>query len=124
MARYSYKAKKGIAETVEGNIEAENQEEALNKLIAKELFPISITEEISVISPQAKGSVKNKLVRKRINTREILNFVQKLTTLMRAKVELLSSIRILYEQTENILFKDIIYAIYSDIKEGKTFPNL
>ncbi|MFH1441622.1 MAG: type II secretion system F family protein [Candidatus Omnitrophota bacterium] len=123
MARYVYKAKKGISETVEGFIEAENQEEALNKLIAKELFPINITEESSTEQPLSRKSPKNKQIRKKINSREILTFVQKLTTLVRAKVELLSSIRILYEQTENILFKDIIYEIYSDIKEGKTFSD-
>lgn len=121
--KFIYKAKKGIAETVEGVIEAENQEEALNKLIAKELFPVSITEENSSAPPLPKSTAKNKLVRKKIKSREILNFVQKLTTLMRAKVELLSSIRIIYEQTENMLFKDIIYEIYGDIKEGKTFSD-
>lgn len=121
--KFIYKAKKGINETVDGIIEAQSQAEALNKLIAKELFPITITEETSTAQPLSRKPPKNKRVRKKINSWQILNFVQKLTTLVKAKVELLSSIRILYEQTENMLFKDVIYEIYSDIKEGKTFSD-
>jgi type II secretory pathway component PulF len=44
MPNYYYKAKHGLEETLEGSIDAVNQDEALQKLIAKGLFPITIKE--------------------------------------------------------------------------------
>lgn len=43
--KFIYKAKKGLDQTFEGSIEADNKEEVLNKLLAQGLFPVSINEE-------------------------------------------------------------------------------
>jgi general secretion pathway protein F len=118
--RFIYKAKKGLNLTVEGKIEAENREEALAKLSEQRLFPISVIEESASVKPQQK-SAKKKKSGKRITSGEILNFIQKLATLIRAKVELLSSLKILYEQAESQAFKEVILEIYNATKEGKTF---
>jgi type II secretory pathway component PulF len=59
--------------------------------------------------------------KKKVTVKEVLVFTQKLTTLSRAKVELLSSIKILYEQTESPRFKEVILEVYNGTKEGKPF---
>ena len=120
MAKFSYKAKKGLDQTFEGTIEAENQDEALNKIIAQGLFPISITEAV-IAKEEPKKTPRVKKISRKIGSSEILTFTQKLTTLIRAKVELLSSLKILYEQTENSRLQEIILEIYNATKEGKTF---
>jgi len=60
-------------------------------------------------------------VNRKVGSHELLIFTQKLETLIRAKVELLSSLRIIHEQTENSQLKDVIQQIYEATKEGKTF---
>jgi len=122
MAKFHYKAKRGLEEVVEGFVEAENQEEALNKITAQGLFPIRVVIETSAVSKkEPQNLIQKNIVNRRITQRDILNFTQKLTTLVKARVELLGSLRILYEQTENIRFKTIILEIYESSKEGKTF---
>ena len=59
----------------------------------------------------------------RVTSRDILIFTQKLTTLTRAQIELLTSLKILYEQTESPILRDIILKIYNTTKEGETFSH-
>jgi len=127
MPQFSYKAKKGIDRTIEGVVEAENQEDAVNKLTLQELFPFSVVE-LPAAAPAAKGAAKGAAGRKpsirlgrAISSKDMLGFTQKLTTLVRAKLELLASLKILYEQTENPRLKEVILQIYNLTKEGKTF---
>lgn len=120
MSKFLYKAKHGVEETLQGEIEASNQEEALQRLMAKGLFPISITEAVLKEKKSAK-KFQLKLGPDRVKTSEVLVFTRKLATLTRAKVELLPSLKILYEQTENPKFKSVILDLYNSTKEGKHF---
>lgn len=120
--RFIYKAKKGLSDTVEGVIEADNREEAFNRLLGQELFPVSIMDaETGRECPRQNHSRKWLVFGKKIGSREILDLTRKLTTFARAKVELLASLRIIYEQTENAFLKEVILEIYNAVKEGKTF---
>lgn len=123
MIKFYYKAKKGLSEVYEDFIEAENQQDALNKLIQQGLFPVSISDTSPVKEGRKnkKSAQKIKKKNKKITSSEVLIFTQKLCTLIRAKVELLSSLRIIYEQTDNLRFQEIIYALYNSTKEGKPF---
>ena len=60
MPKFLYKAKHGLEETLQGEIDASNQEEALQRLMAKGLFPISIVEAIE----KEKQSVKKFKIKK------------------------------------------------------------
>jgi len=122
MPKFIYKAKKGLYQILEGEIEAENQDEAVSKLTTQGLFPVALSEVIPVESPEQKTKKVNK-PRKKVTAKEVLNFTQKLTTLIRARVELLSSLRIIYEQTDNLTFQEIVLEIYNSTKEGKAFSN-
>lgn len=130
MPTFFYKAKKGLDETLEGRIEAESQEDAVNRLIAQALFPISVEETSSASStgrPPAgifsKGVLKFRPARKKVLLKELVAFTQKLATLIRARVELLGSLKILYEQTEDSRLREVILALYTAMKEGKTFSD-
>lgn len=121
MPKFIYKAKKGLYQVIEGEIEAENKDDAINKLTSQELFLVSINEAYVAVADCSAKAKKANIFRKKITQKEILNFTQKLTTLVRARVELLSSLRILYEQADNLTFRDIILEIYNSTKEGKAF---
>jgi type II secretory pathway component PulF len=129
MPIYEYKAKKGVNEVVEGALSAESQEDAVNKLSQKGLFPVEIREKekaaknaksqpfnISVSKILSKINIKH--AGKRIGSGQILIFTKKLATLMRAKIELLPALNILYEQTDEESFKSVIQKIYNQVKKG------
>ena len=122
MAKFVYKAKKGLEDVIEGVIDANDQQEAVNRLVAQGLFPIMVKE--AALPAQSQDKPKTKLVKKikkRISSEDILNFTQKLTTLVRAKLDLLASLKILYDQTENPSFKEVIAQICESTRAGKTF---
>jgi len=122
MAKFIYKAKKGLEDAIEGVIDAHDQQEAVNRLVAQGLFPIMVKEAASSAQSQDKSGVKLiKIIKKRVSSEDILNFTQKLTTLIRAKLDLLASLKILYEQTENPSFKEVIAHICESMRAGKTF---
>lgn len=121
MKQFTYKAKRGLKEVVEGIIDAGSQEEAINKLETQQLFPICVNEVTSAVVSRPIQKKSKSLFPQRINQHEILIFTQKLHTLIKARVELLSSLRIIYEQTENQAFRDLILGIYEETKEGKSF---
>lgn len=106
---------------MEGVIEAESQEEALGKLAVQGLFPVSVNEIAGEEKARKAAVPAPRKLPKRITSAEILNFTQKLATLTRARVELLSSLKILYEQAENSRLQEAILEIYNATKEGKTF---
>lgn len=123
MPKFIYKAKKGLYQVLEGEIEAENQDEAINKLTSQGLFLVAVNEAAAVTDAASDKTKKPNIPRKKVTQKEILSFTQKLTTLVRARVELLSSLRILYEQADNLTFREIILEIYNSTKEGKAFSN-
>ncbi|HDM37685.1 MAG TPA: hypothetical protein ENG55_01335, partial [Candidatus Omnitrophica bacterium] len=130
MPIYEYKAKKGVDELVEGILSAESQEDAVNKLSQKGFFPIEIKEKEDSGDKRTKKILSQllskilfklnlrQLVLNRVGSRQILVFTQKLATLMRAKIELLPALRILYEQTDEGDFKRIIQRLYNQVKKG------
>ena len=132
MPKFKYKAKKGVSEIVEGVLSAENKDDATNKLFEQSLFPIEIETCASypkaVISKDKKTTVQSNLgflskimPKKRASSKDVLLFTQNLATLIRAKVELLSSLRILHDQTDDEFFKEVIMTIFNSIKEGESF---
>ncbi len=129
MPTFFYKAKKGLSETVEGRIDAESQDDAVNALAARGLFPITLEEAKKSLpkssstegAPKAKVKIGLPGARRKVSGKDILSFSQKLATLTRARVELLSSLKILYEQTEESGLKEITLELYNRVKEGKTF---
>lgn len=130
MPTFHYRAKKGLDEALDGKIEAESQEDAVNRLIAQQLFPVSIEEVKSARpsrSPSGRSALRNMIGFKgagnKVSLKELVAFTQKLATLTKARVELLGSLKILYEQTEDSRFKEIILELYTLVKEGKPFSD-
>ena len=123
--KFKYKAKGSIDEEVEGTINAISKEDALNILWEKGLFPLDIIPQEGATLSGKSLPVKNrsflKPVRKRITTQHVLVFTRKLATIVRAKVELLAALKIVYEHTEHPAFREIIFHLYSVTKEGGEF---
>jgi type II secretory pathway component PulF len=119
MPRFVYKAKKNLTEVTEGSIDAESQADAVSKLSVLGLFPVHIAPESGVA---AMPSSRPRQARpKRVTQTDVLLFVKKMTTLTRARVEILSGLAIIHEQTENPVFRDVIQQLHAMAREGKSF---
>ena len=118
MPVFVYRAKKGLQETVGGVIEAENRDMAVARLNNNGLIPISV--ELQAVTP-ARQLASDAFRSKKLGLKELNIFTQQLRTLIRSKVELLSSLNILYKQTDNPRLKQIILDLHNIIKDGQTF---
>lgn len=114
MPRYIYTAKSQPQKTIQGIIEAETEQEAINKLNKSGYFPISVTlEDIT----QARKSFFGFGI---ITKKEITLFTRQLSTLLTSGVNIINSLNILAKQTENKHFRLVLNDIITKIKEG--FP--
>jgi type II secretory pathway component PulF len=121
MPVFFYKAKKGLSDTIEGAITADTRDEALAELLEKGLFPISIGNAADNKKEQPTARKTTTRFRKRITSGDILNFTQKLSTLIRASVDLLAALKIIYDQVDRPVLKELILGLRDTIKEGGTF---
>jgi len=116
MPIYKYRAKKGPDSTMEGRIEAENKEEAIEKLSQMGYVPVRVQESESTI--QAVSSFR---VTGRIRSREITIFSRQLSSLIKSGVPILRAINIISEQSDNPHFKNVLSNIHNQIRDGKAF---
>ncbi|MGD9014767.1 MAG: type II secretion system F family protein [Candidatus Omnitrophota bacterium] len=116
MPSYKYRAKKGPDSTIEGNIEAKNKEEAIEKLNQMNYIPVRVEEFVS--RAQSISSLK---VTGRVRSGEITVFSRQLSSLIKSGVPILRAINIISEQSENPHFKNILSNIHNQIRDGKAF---
>jgi general secretion pathway protein F len=120
MPTFFYQAKRGPEQTEKGTIEAENQDQAISRLIQEGLVPIEVKLQTDA-APRVAPYRRLNIVRKRLGLKELNIFTQQLRSLTRSKVELLSSLKILHEQADNQALKKIILDLQNTVKDGLTF---
>ena len=132
MAIFVYKAKKGPTETVEGEIEAGSQEQAVVKLEEMGLVPVSVVEKETVPHamrhmPHAEGevwSVKSEaegmsIAYVSVKTKDIDTFTWQLASLIRAGVPVLQALSLISEQTQDRVFKNVVSDLRNQVRDGK-----
>lgn len=115
MARFKYKATDESGKFHMGIIEAKNEQELANSLIAKNYTILSI-------SPEKKGFGLIKFINslRRVKSEEFNIFVRQMATLLGAGVPLLASLNALREQTQDNFLYEIIGNLHSDVEEGES----
>lgn len=117
MPRYIYTAKIQPSQTIQGNIEAESEQDAINKLTAIGYFPISV--ESDVISLDKAGIFSFR----KISHKELVLFTRQLSTLIDSGVNIINGLNIISRQTPNKYLKAIINNLMSRIKDGKALSD-
>ncbi|MFH0887714.1 MAG: type II secretion system F family protein [Planctomycetota bacterium] len=115
MPLYSYKAKKGPKDLVEGTIEAESSQEIVTKLSQQGLFPVHI-ELVGEVKDKKTISVSSWF--SKISVRDLNVFTYQLSSLVKSGLPLLSALYLITEQTDNKYLKNIIADIAQNIKRG------
>lgn len=115
MPRYIYTAKSKPNTIIQGNIEAESEHDAVNKLTKLGHFPLSISvEHVSLHSQGITGFHK-------FSNKDIVLFTNQLSSLIESGVNLIKALGIIYNQTANKYLKAVLDDVISKIKDGKSF---
>lgn len=121
MGRYYYRAKKDNVLT-EGNIEADSEKQAVERLSQQGFLPVRISlgpGDVQV-SP---NPAREKTGRGRVSSAEITAFSRQLASLLKSGVPILKAIDVNRQQTENPYLRHILSDIHRAIKEGSTFSS-
>lgn len=122
MPTYTYLAKKNLNESVEGIIVADTQDNAVDKLIEMGLSPIKVEPLVSEARKSASSRVTaGVLSAAGFSRRDLVVLTSQLKSLIRARVDLLKSLSILYGQADKAKLKDLILDLHSRVKNGVTF---
>ena len=115
MPRFSYKAKKGPAEIVEGHIEAETEYAAVSKLSQLGYYPIKVEKED--LQFQDRGFRPSFFIG-RVRVRDMAIFTHQLSDLLGSGLTLLNALGVLYEQTENRYLRSVIQDVMAEVRDG------
>ncbi|MEK7146960.1 MAG: type II secretion system F family protein [Patescibacteria group bacterium] len=111
--KFKYQARTKTGELQAGTVDATSREAALNILTGHELYILSL-ENIEKIR-WYEGIIN---FFSRVKTQHLMIFTRQFATLLSAKSPLSSSLKSLYQQTDNVFLKEAIFEIISDIDAG------
>jgi general secretion pathway protein F len=122
MPTYTYIAKKNLNETVEGLIVADSQDNAVDKLIEMGLAPVKVQPLVSETAmPAVQAQPLSFLTSRGLTPKDLAVFTSQLKSLMKARVDLLKSLSILYSQADKEKLKKMILDLHASVKNGSTF---
>lgn len=125
MPTFTYLAKKNLKESVEGILVADSQDRAVDKLLEMGLSPVKVEPLAQIQQAQSSGTgMAFQVVHGgSLNQRDLQLFTSQLKSLMRAKVDLLKSLSILYGQADKAKLKELVLDLHNTIKNGATFSS-
>lgn len=119
MPRFNYTVKSQPDRLLEGDIEAETEQEAINKLMKMGYAPLSVKSEVASLE-EKKTSVFNF---RRVSHKDIALFTRQLSNLIESGVNIIRGLNIISRQTGNKRLKAILEDITDKIKDGNSLSN-
>lgn len=113
MPTYTYTAKSQPQTVVQGQIEAESEQDALNKLSRMQLFPLSVVPAVTASEGKRAFGLR------KVSNRDIVLFTRQLSSLIDSGVNIINALNIVTNQTNNKYFKALLKDIMDKIKDGK-----
>ena len=123
MPLYRFEAMNAQGQSVKSEIEALNEEEAIQKIRAQKLFPTSIKQKVD----RGKGPVGGAQGRKKtlaiggVGNKQLTTFTRQLSTLQDAGLPIVRSLRILEGQLKPGALKNTLITVSDDVEGGMTF---
>ncbi len=114
MPKYAYVAKPGPYKTVQGVIESESEQDAVNKVNSMGYFPVSV----KLLEPANR--VKGVPFFRAVSTREVALFTAKLANLSSSGINILNALHILAAQEANRQLKLVIEDVDSRVRDGRS----
>jgi type II secretory pathway component PulF len=118
MPTFSYQAKQGPTNVVEGTIEAPSQDEVVSRLLREGLVPVVI-----LIRPEDLNDTSVRASRVRVSAKERRMFTRQLTSLLRAKLELVPAVAILKDQSSSRALRRLLDDVERHMREGNSLSS-
>jgi len=116
MPVFSYQAKQGPTNVIEGTMHAASQDEVVSRLLSEGLVPMTIL--IRAEDLETSGASTGRL---RMSSKERRLFTRQLTSLLRAKVELVPAVTILKDQSPSRAVRLLLDDLEQQMREGHPF---
>ncbi len=118
MPVYTYTAKSDPTKTIRGNIEAESEQDAINKITKLGLFPVSVKpEEFFLDRPEGILRLR------KVSNKDLVLFTSQLSTLIDSGVNIINGIKIISDQSNNKYLKTILNDVTGKIKDGRSLSD-
>ena len=117
MPIFQYKAKNKSAETVLGQINANNKKDAIEKVHHLGLTPVIVSEGNLSVKERGKTRIGH------VKSKEVFLFSRQLVSLLKAGIPILRALELLSQQTKNKYFAGVIQNIHFNIKGGRSFSD-
>ncbi len=114
MPSYVYKAKKDATHTINGQINASDEEEALELIHQMGLIPVSIAEG------NAQGTLVSSIRPSKIKSRDIYLLTKQLAGLIKSGVPLLKALEVIAEQSKNPYLAQVLNEVSIGVKSGRS----
>ncbi|MGZ3745303.1 MAG: type II secretion system F family protein [Pseudobdellovibrionaceae bacterium] len=118
MARFSYSAKNLSGQTVQGEIETANENEARVRLRAQQLTPLRLVRSGGGKSSAKKGGGGG-LFAPKVKTKDLQIFTRQFSTLINAGIPVVDALKILSEGLRPGLLRETAAKVKSSIENGK-----
>ena len=115
---FEYKTKNLKGETVEGTIEAINQEAAVNVLTGRRMIIISLKESGAL--PLWRRPLRIAFL-ERVNPKDMVFLSRQLSVMILAGLPLVKALEVLARQTSKVYLKGVVNAITEDVRGGTRF---
>ncbi len=125
MATFYYKATNAGGKLESGSLEASGKPQALALLERKGLFPLSVSDKPKKVTEFNLSDFKleDLLPLNRISGKEVLDFTDKLATLLRSGLPLARALTLLIDTTDREPLKDVVRQVLKDVKAGNSFAD-
>jgi len=123
MPTYRFEAMNAQGQAVKSEIDAINEEEAIQKIRAQKLFPTSIKQKMdrgARVLGAAKARKKTIAIGG-VSARQLTTFTRQLSTLQDAGLPVVRSLKILEGQLKPGALKNILITVADDVEGGMTF---
>ncbi|HEY8269296.1 MAG TPA: type II secretion system F family protein [Pseudobdellovibrionaceae bacterium] len=118
MARFSYSAKNTAGQTVQGEIETSNENEARVRLRAQQLTPLRLVRSSGGSRTSAKKSIGGFFAPK-VKSKDLQIFTRQFSTLINAGIPVVDALKILSEGLRPGLLRETAAKVKSSIENGK-----
>jgi len=126
MPTFTYEALNPAGKSQKGTIEANSDQEAIQKIKQQQLFPTSVREQKGVAKKEAAVATKKKkksgggLSIGGVSAKQLTTFTRQLSTLQDAGLPLLRSLQILEEQLRPSKLKSVLQQVSEDVEGGSS----
>ncbi|HKL17238.1 MAG TPA: type II secretion system F family protein, partial [Patescibacteria group bacterium] len=115
---FEYRAKKEDGTTVDGKIDAANEQVAIETLSDKGLIIISLTKQSKL--PFWRRPLNISFLQG-VKPKKMVFISRQLSVMVSAGLPLVQALKVLAEQSDKIFLKNILHKIADDVREGRRF---